>query len=407
MKTIPTLLLFLLLCTCGPAQEEGVQGLGGEGVKGVHEDEHGHEDGHEDEHHHEEGLHLTPTQIATMGIGFGDFTEMKVNDYLSATGVLGLPPNALIAVSAPAAGFIHNVRDYVEGDYVKRGAVLGYLENPAFIAQQQRYLETAAELSYLQQELARQEALLAADAGILKAVQRLRSEVAAKTATLAGTKQQLQYIGIDVSELTPDNIRDRVNIYAPRGGYITTINLHDGRYVEPSTELMELIDKEHLHLELEVFERDIAKVEVGQRVSYRIPALGNQRFEAEVHVIGKDFNEENKTVLVHAHLKGEQPPFVRGRFAEARIWLDDETVQALPEEAIRREGEGSYIFVAPQVEEGNEVAFERIRVRAGTTEDGFTAVELIDPLPTGARIVTEGAYYVYAQSQASELEHSH
>ena len=47
------------------------------------------------------------------------------------------------------------------------------------------------------------------------------------------------------------------------------------------------------------------------------------------------------------------------------------------------------------------------RVNPGATDDGYTAVRLIDPLPEGMRIVTQGAYYVYAQSQSGELEHGH
>lgn len=397
MKAISLLLLPLLLCTCGPAQPgEPPVPPPSEPV----EEEHG--DAHE-----AEGIRLTAAQIENMDIRFGEVTERKINDYLSATATLGLPPNAYAAVSGRATGFIRNVRNYVEGDYVKRGAVLAYLENPEFIDHQQRYLEVTAELTFLQQELERQETLVAADAGILKTVQRLRSEVAAKLATRAGLRQRLEYLGIRTAGLNPDNIIDRITLSAPRSGYITTIAMHEGLYVDPSTELMEIIDEDHLHLELEVFERDIAKVREGQRVSYLIPALGSETYAAEIHVIGKEFNTENKTVRVHAHLRGEQPPFVQGRFAEARIWLDDQTVPAVPEAAIVREDEFSYVYVARAAREGNEVAFERIQVNPGTTDEGYTAVRFPEPLPEGMRIVTQGAYFVSSQAQAGQLEHTH
>jgi cobalt-zinc-cadmium efflux system membrane fusion protein len=183
--------------------------------------------------------------------------------------------------------------------------------------------------------------------------------------------------------------------------------MHDGMYVEPATKLMELIDQDHFHLELDVFERDVAKISKGQQLTYTVPSLGPGRYTAEVHVIGKEFNEENKTVRVHAHPTGEQPPFVRGRFVEARIFLTDQTVQALPEEAVLRDGEMAYVFIAPTESNGDEVEFERLPVRAGITDNGYTAVTLIEPLPAGMRVVTEGAYFVYAQSQAGELEHEH
>jgi cobalt-zinc-cadmium efflux system membrane fusion protein len=409
-----TLLLLTLLSTCDRAQkhQEGDGHDHDAPKKEMAADDHdeGHDDqGAEDDHddHGDEGIHLTIEQIETMDIKFGDFSQLKVNDYLSATATLGLPPNAYAAVSARAAGFIRNARNYVEGDYVKRGAVIAYLENPEFIEHQRQYLETAAELVFLRQELDRQETLVNNDAGILREVQRLRSQVAAKTANVKGIQQRLQYLGIKTDDLTPDNITQRITLFSPRSGFITSISLHDGMYVEPSTQLMEVIDEQHLHLELDVFERDIAKLEKGQRVTYQIPALGNQRYEAEVHVIGKEFNSENKTVRVHAHLKGDQPKFIRDLFAEARIWLTDQTVQALPEAAVLREGEGFYVFIAPTQRSGDEVEFEKLMVKPGATDEGFTAVKLLNPLPKGMQIVTEGAYYVYAQGQAGALEHEH
>ncbi len=381
----------------------------GSDADGEHgEDEHGEDEHGEVEHGGAGGaIHLSREQIAAVGIGFGEPTTLKVNDYLSATGKLDLPPNAYTAVSARAAGFIRDVRKYVEGDYVKRGAVIAYLENPAFIEHQREYLEAAAELPYLEAELARQEALVAADAGIVKDVQRLRSQVAAKRATVKGLGQRLSYLGINPERLTLDNITSRITLSAPSAGYVTEVGLHNGRYVEPSTELLELIDTEHLHLELAVFERDIAQVSEGQRITYQVPALGPERYEAEVHVIGRDFNAENTTVLVHAHPRGKQPRFIRDLFVEARLWLSNATATALPEEAVLRDGEQAYVFIAPEQPQGDEVEFERFPVKAGATEDGFTAVTFLQARPAGSRIVTEGAYYVYAQGQAGALEHDH
>ena len=395
MRNLIPLLLPALLCTCAPAQTDDVHP----------EDAHHAAAGEED--HHDEGIHLTRAQMETMDIRFGDFSQLKVNDFLTATGTLGLPPNAYAMVSARAAGFIRNARNYVEGDYVKKGAVIALLENPDFTDLQRQYLEGEAQLTFLRQELARQQTLTAANAGIEREVQRLTSEVAAGGAAQEALRQRLEYLGIRTEKLTPETITQQITLFAPRSGYITTIILHEGMYVEPSTQLMELIDEENLHLELAVFERDVARLKEGQRVTYRIPALGTRRYEAEVHVIGKEFDSENKTLRVHADLVGEQPTFIRDLFAEARIWLDDRTSDALPEGAIVRDGEFSYVFAAREDAEGEELEFERLRVQPGTTDAGFTSVEMIDPLPPGMRVITENAYFVYAQAMRGEMAHEH
>ena len=52
-----------------------------------------------------------------------------------------------------------------------------------------------------------------------------------------------------------------------------------------------------------------------------------------------------------------------------------------------------------------EIQFEKINVLPGSTDNGFTAIKLLDTIPEGMKIVTKGAYYVNAQSKAGELEH--
>jgi len=251
-----SLALIFSFFACGHSHTDG----------GNHDHDHSHgaeqhseSDGHGHGEEHEEGeIHLTKEQIETMNIQFGDFSNIKINDYVSATGTLGLPPNALTSVSAKSNGFIKNSNKYVEGSYVKKGVIMAYLENPEFIQHQQEYLEVSAELVFDQQELTRQKTLVESNAGIEKNVQRLQSEVNMKNATLKGIAKQLAYMGINVDKLSPDNIIDRIPIYAPMSGYITSIKMHNGMYVTPELELMEIVNENHLHLELDIFEKDIA-----------------------------------------------------------------------------------------------------------------------------------------------------
>lgn len=401
--SIFSIIALTLFFSCGHSHAEG------DGHDHDHETEqHNEGDGHGHGEEHEEGeIHLTKEQIETMNIQFGDFSQVKINDFVKATGTLGLPPNALTSVSAKAKGFIKNSKKYVEGSYVKKGSIMAYLENPDFIQQQQKYLEVAAELVYNRQELNRQQTLFASNAGIEKNVQKLNAEVAMRTATLKGVAKQLSYLGIKVDDLTSDNIVQRIPLYAPMTGYITSIKMHNGMFVSPEMELMEIVNENHLHLELDVFEQDIANIKEEQRINYTVPALGSTIYEGEVHVIGKEFNTENKTVRVHGHLEKERPKFIKDLFLEAKIWLNDQTVNALPEKAVIVDGEFSYIYAANNQSQEKELKFEALRVITGTTDEGFTSVKLIDPIPDGMKIVTEGAYYVYAQSKAGELAHEH
>ena len=397
-----SLALALTFFACGHSHADGDEHDHSHGAE-----QHSEDDGHGHGEVHEEGeIHLTKEQIETMNIQFGDFSQVKINDFIKATGTLDLPPNAYASVSARANGFIRGFKKYVEGSYIKKGAVIGYLENPEFIQKQQSYLEVQSELTFLNQELARQQKLVTANAGVEKKLQQLQSEVNMKTATSKGIAKQLAYLGINASDLTPDKITERIAIISPMSGYITSVDMHNGMYVTPQMELMEIVNENHLHLELDIFEKDIAKVKEGQKISYTVPAMGNEMYDGEVHIIGKEFNIENKTVRVHGHLEKERPQFIKDLFVEAKIWLNDQTVQALPEKAIIKDGDFSYIYITNDNAD-EELKFEQIKVIPSNSDNGFTAVKLIDPIPEGMKIVTDGAYYVFAQSKAGELSHEH
>jgi cobalt-zinc-cadmium efflux system membrane fusion protein len=403
--SILTLFMVIVFSSCGHEHTKG-DGHNHGAEETTHSEKDGHDHGSEEENH-EEGIHLTKKQAETIGLEFGALSSIKVNDFVKATGSLGLPPNAHSSVSAKADGIIKSSRKFVEGNYIKKGAVIAYLENPDFIVTQQEYLEAKAQLHLKRLDAKRQKTLVESNAGVTKNLQNAQAEVAVWVAKTKGLAKQLSFLGISASRLTPNNIRQQIAIVSPMSGYISKIDFHNGMYAQSSVSLMDIISAQHLHLELDVFEKDIANIKEGQKISYTVPALGQTIYYGRVDVIGKEFNSTSKTVRVHGHLDGIKPNFLKDLFLNAKIFLTNVETTALPEKAIIKDGESNFIYVARREKEANEIQFEKINVLPGSTDNGYTAVELIDTIPDGKQIVTKGAYYVYAQSKAGELEHEH
>lgn len=376
---------------------------------GTEETEHSEGDGHNhgEEEHHEEGLSLTKAQAETINLVFGELTYIKVNDFVKATGSLGLPPNAYSSVSAKTNGIIKGTKEFVEGDFINKGSVIAYLENVDLIVTQQEFLEAKAQLELKRLEVERQKTLVESNAGVTKNLQNAQAEEAVLDAKTQGLAKQLSFLGISTSNLSPSTIKQQISIVAPMSGYISKINFYNGMYAQSSVSLMNIISSEHLHLELDVFEKDIAKIKKDQKISYTVPALGSTVYYGSVDVIGKEFNPNSKTIRVHGHLDGIEPTFLKGLFINAKIYLNDVESSALPEKAIIKDGANSFIYVANEKLNDKEIEFVKISVVSGATDNGFTAVKLIDKIPDGMKIVTNGAYFVYAQSKAGELEHEH
>lgn len=378
------------------------------------DNKHSDQDGHEhqettndEESHQEEGIHLTKSQIETVGLEFGEFSSIKVNDFIKTTGVLGVPPNGYASISAKSEGIIVNTKKLVEGNYVKKGEIIAYLENPDFIVKQQEYLESKAQLNLKNLNLTRQQNLINANAGVSKNLQIAKAEKAILETKTVGLSKQLAYLGIPTNNLTVNTITKRIAIKAPMSGYIENINIHNGMYTKPTISLMEIVSSDHLHLELNVFEKDIANIKIGQKISYTFPALGNTIYNGEISEIGKNFKGTSKTVRVHGHIEGKKPLFIKDLFINAKIWLNNKTNIALPQEALIKDGSNTFIYVAKNNKNNNETQFHKISVIPGATNNGFTSLKILDKIPKGMQIVTKGVYYVYAQSKAGVLEHEH
>jgi len=380
------------------------------GSEHSNDDGHGHGEEHGEHEEHEEGgegIHLSKSQVETIGLEFGNFSKIKVNDFIKSTGKLDIPTSAQVTVTSKTEGIITGSALIMEGQYIKKGDILAYLENPEIIIKQQDYLQAKAELKYVEIELERQKELVGANAGILKTVQKLESDAAVKEIQLKGTAKYLGYLGISTSSLNSDNIKQKIAITSPISGLVDKVNLHDGMYVEPKTKLLNIINEEQAMLKLDVFEKDVSKIEIGQNISYQLPALGNEIYEAKISQIGKDFKGANKIINVYGTLDNKRSAFTKDLFINAKIWLNDNIVEALPENSVVRDGESSYIYVAKNDKNADEIMFKKIMIVPGATNNGFTAVKLLDEIPNGMEIVTKGAYYVYAQSKAGALTHEH
>jgi cobalt-zinc-cadmium efflux system membrane fusion protein len=205
-----------------------------------------------------------------------------------------------------------------------------------------------------------------------------------------GTAAQLKYIGIRPEDIEKNGIRSSIALYAPINGYITAVNINPGKFVSSQENMYELIDKSHMHLDLNVFEKDIAKISIGQSVFYSLNENPERSFEGKVSLIGQKMEEENRAFSVHVDIDTPEDYFKPGMYANAKIFLAADSVAALPQSALIRESNEYYIFVR----EGD--AFVRRRVQTGAEYNDMT--QIINPETLeGESIVLEGAYYLKAE----------
>ena len=351
-------------------------------------------------------LSLQIKQLEVMNIELGAIKQLNLGATLKVNGQLELPPQKMASVSTIIGGRVQNVL-VIEGDFVRKGQVIARLSNPKFITMQREYLSAMSNISFLEKDYQRKKELL--KDGIVSARSFQQSETAylEGKSTLNASKTILQLIGINISTLVNGQIMSSIPITAPIKGYIQNIEINIGKYVLPEQEMFEIVDNEHLHIGLKVFEKDIDKAKVGQRITFALTTRPDKIYEAEIFALGKAFDMDTRAIKVHAKIIGTHEGLLTGMFVEARISTFNKKANALPEEAFVSENGLDYIFIQKGKDE-NDVELEKIQVNKGISDLGFSEVVLIHPIPKDAIVVTKGAYYINAELNKGKFaEHEH
>jgi cobalt-zinc-cadmium efflux system membrane fusion protein len=303
--------------------------------------------------------------------------------------VLDVPPEQLLAVSAPLGGFVERTT-LLQGSRVRKGQVLATIRNPEFVQLQQRYLEVQSRLRYAKVELARQRELVQQEVAPLKRQQSAQADLEVLQAESAGLAAQLRLAGLPVGSR---NLASSAVLRAPIDAYVKTVNVRVGQSVTPTDALFELVDPRHLHVELTVFEKDVSRLKVGQRIHFTVASdsAGPPR-TARVYLIGRAVDAEQRTVRVHGHLDRENDPqLLPGMFVRAVVETSGQRVPALPAQAVVDYEGRQYVFVQlPPA--GRQQAFRMVEVRRGDQAEGYSQVTLPASVDSTARFVTEGAY---------------
>ena len=316
--------------------------------------------------------------------------EMKFPVMITTSGMIDVPPQNRAVVSATMGGYIKTTPLLI-GDKVRKGQLLVTIENPEFVTLQQQYMEVNGQLSYLKAEFDRQQTMVAEKISSQKSFLKAESEYKIAVAKYNGLRKQLGMLNISPEQVEKGVISSVASIFSPIEGSITKVNVSRGTFVTPSVSIMEIINNDHIHLELSVFEKDIMKVKKGQLVEFRIPEASTEIFKAEIHLVGTSI-DENRTIKVHAHLENKEASnFLTGMFVEASIIINSSTQWSLPSDAFGVIDDQSYVLLLDEEKEGNYY-FKQVAVEAKGNYQNITAFDKTTTFGQEAQFLSKGAF---------------
>ncbi|MBC7568754.1 MAG: efflux RND transporter periplasmic adaptor subunit [Spirosoma sp.] len=339
---------------------------------------------------------VSPGQLKAMNLQIGAATQRTVNDEVPATGTVDVPPQYMASISPLIGGVIQRV-NVLPGQRVGKGETLATLQSLDFIQMQQDYLQAVSQLGYQQAELQRQKTLIAEDVGAKKRLQQAEADYGSNRALVSSLALKLKSLGTSVASLKDGKMMPVMRITSPIAGYITASNVHLGQQVATADMLFKVMNTDHKHLELSVFENDAFKVKLGQTILINDPKLGKETIRGQVYLVGKAFQGDARTITLHGHVDNEaqEARLVPGMFLNARILTGSRMATTLPEVAIIRKGKSGFIYVPT----GQPRTYKRIPVGIGVIDNG--RIEVITPIAL-TNIVTTGAYLLEAEMAKGE-----
>jgi cobalt-zinc-cadmium efflux system membrane fusion protein len=377
----------------------------------------------EEKHHDESGVvELTPMQVKSAQIVFGNFEKKNLSEVITANGYTKLPPQNQADVSVFLGGIIKTIA-VIEGQFVKKGQTLATFQSLEFNNIRLEKAKLTEELQqakvskdFLELEFARQKELSDENVTAKKTFQKINSELESIKNKIKNTENQIIILDQNLS-LGGNENTSILSIAAPISGYITEVKIKIGSSISANNTLFSIVDNSKMHVDLLVYEKDLFRIKVGQSVRFVLTNQGNQEIIGRIFSVGKSFQNESKSVAVHADINNSTIGLIPGMYVNALIDIGKNDVETLPIDAIAKAEGKEFIFIqesdekheAGEKHEENEkentdtgVHFKRIEVKTGTTQLGFVQVTLLKEIPANAKIVTHGAYYL--QSTMSNAE---
>lgn len=342
-----------------------------------------------------QNIPLSENQVKAVDLKMGEAQEREMDAMLHVNGSLVLRAQDMGNVSSLMGGIVKNV--YVkEGQMVSRGQVVATIENTDVVTLQREYYTAYKESEMARLELDRQKTLASAGAGIKKTLQMSEKNYKVAQANLLGTGRQLQQMGISTKEVAKGKFTTVFPLRAPISGTVSDMQASLGSYADMQTPLMKIRNNHAVECDLNVFEKDIAKVKVGDQVLVSLTNQPGVNVSGRVYGMNQYLNKGTKSVAVHVKLDAKRgAKLFEGMYVSGKIATGRQLCMTLPDKAIVSADGKQYVFALNQQHsKGGTYSFSRHEVTTGVSNNGYTEVALCKHLKKGQKIVTDNAFYL-------------
>jgi cobalt-zinc-cadmium efflux system membrane fusion protein len=323
---------------------------------------------------------------------------VKLAGDIQLVGTVSYDQDHLALVGPLVAGRVTRLAVGV-GDKVKRGQVLAEIES-AEAGQARADLIAARARAAASEMNLRREADLA-EKRISSAREKEVAEaqwITEKAATRAAT-ERLRALGLSQADIAAVDKADqggRLPMRAPIDGVVLERAVTLGQAVERATDAFKIADTAHVWVDLSLYEKDLPRVHVGEKVEIRADSHPNEVFKGRVAYVVPVVDEATRTAKVRIELPNESGKLSFGQLVTAKLLGDPSTVTepviAVPRSAIQRVDGKAVVFVKSAEKAGG---FERRSVDVGVSTGDL--IEIRKGVKEGEIVAADGAFLLKSE----------
>lgn len=373
-------------------------------------DDHTHDSNSEQNHdhgeHHEDILELSEAKFNGLNIVLDTLPKRNMARFVEAKGRLEVPPQNEASVTAIVGANISEIK-VIEGDKVSKNQTLASISHPQLIQMQSDYIQLFQEFTFLEEDYKRQESLYNQNASSGKNFQKVKSEYLSVKAQVKGLELQLIQLNIDVESLQKGEISEKILVKSPIDGYVKKVHIKIGQYIDPQTIMMEIVNIDHIHADLMVFEKDVHLVRENQKIKFTVESAPNKEFDAVIYSVGKTFEDAPKAVHIHAEIMNKEGLLIPGMYVNGQILTQEHSTIAVPEEAVVLEGNKNYLFKGKLNSTTKMWEFSAVEVIVKLKSAGWLEIALLEDVQPNEKFALNNSYYLLTEMKKEEAEHNH
>ena len=287
-----------------------------------------------------------------------------VSETLSLVG--SVAANEMVEVKSEIDGTVQEI-NFKEGERVEKGRLLVKLDDSKLVAS---VAEAEANFKLAKSDLDRSKQLFE------------RTLISPQEYDQVASRFQVQQATLDLKKSLLKDTR----IAAPFGGAVGTRTLSPGQVISKNTAITWLVDIDPVKVEINVPERFLSQLSVGQTIELTVSAFPNRKFKGELFFISPQVDPGTRTAMVKAKIPNHEFELKPGMFANLDLTLKiRENSVVIPESALSQlqEGGKATVFIV----DDKQTAQMR-QVKLGRHMPG--QVEILEGLKAGEVVIVEG-----------------